>query len=507
MNQNNSIVSTSLIQNPQLQEPKQVQPAAALPLVLKLCQGLNAEKIDYCHWKSNEAITRSASGDNDLDLLISRAHAERFTKILFELGFREAQEDDKKRLPGILNYYGYDAGVNRIIHVHLHYQLVLGNDLSKNYHIPIEQPYLDSARQAELFRVPASEFELVIFVLRMVLKHSTWDSILMGQGRLSPSECRELKYLATDENLAKVDSVLLYLPYINQDLFNSCLQSLQPRCSLKKRIRTGEQLQEALEACARRPHALDIFAKFLRWVWLFVHIGIFRQKLRRRLANGGLLIAVVGGDGSGKTTAIEDLYLWLSQNFDVMKLHMGKPVWSWTTIIMWGVLKIARMLGVYSRSEYLSEEEAKFPGYPWLIRRVCVAHDRYLTYLKARRFSSNGGLVVVDRYSLPNLAMDAPQCRRTAKDFNKSNWFLKWLMRIEEGYYRKIARPDVLIVLKVDPEIAVKRKPEESIVSVRARSKLVWEFDWNNAPAHVLDASLSKNEVLDQIKSLVWEHL
>ena len=486
---------------------KQIKLQPALDLVLRLCQTLNAESIEYCHWKSNEALSRSASGDNDLDLLVSRSDAERFTKILFALGFREAQEDDKKRLPGILNYYGYDASANRIIHVHLHYQLVLGNDLSKNYRIPIERPYLASARQVGLFRVPAPEFELVIFVLRMVLKHRTWDSILMRQGRLSPSEGRELAYLTTAENLAKVDSILQHLPYVSQDLFMACLRSLQPGCSLLKRIQTGEQLQAALEACARRPHAVDIVAKSLRWVWLSVNVGVFRLKLRRRLANGGLLIAIVGGDGSGKTTAIDGLYGWLSQNFDVMKLHMGKPVWSWTTIIMWGLLKIAKMLGVYSRSEYLSGEEAKFPGYPWLIRRVCVAHDRYLTYLKARRFSSNGGLVVLDRYSLPNLAMDAPQCAQTAKDFNTSNWFLKRLMKIEAGYYRKIAIPDVLIVLKVDPEIAVKRKKEESAVSVRARSRLIWEFDWSNTPAHVLDASLPKNEVLAQIKSLVWEHL
>ena len=494
------------MQKIQLQETKLVQPSV-LSLVLKLCRSLNAERIDYCHWKSNEAISRSASGDNDLDLLISRVDAERFTEILFRLGFRKAQENIGNQLPGVLNYYGYDADADRIIHVHVHYQLVLGNDLSKNYRIPVEQPYLDSACQVGLFRVPAPEFELVIFVLRMVLKHRTWDSIVMRQDKLSRSEGRELAYLATAENLAKVCNVLQYLPYVDHALFDACLQSLQPGCSLWKRIRTGEQLQTALEACARYPHAKDIVSKFSHWIWLLVRIGLLRQKLRRRLANGGLLIAIVGGDGSGKTTAIDGLHSWLSQKFEVVKLHMGKPVWSWTTISILGLLKIGRMLGLYSHNEYLYRNEAKFPGYPWLIQRVCVARDRYLTYLKARRFSSNGGLVILDRYSLGVLAMDAPQCRRTAKAFNKSNSFLRWLTDLEEGYYRKISIPDLLIVLKLDPEMAVKRKPEESAVSVRARSGLVWELDWSSTPAHVLDASLPKDEVLAQIKSLVWDHL
>ena len=486
---------------------RQIEERPALELVLRLCQTLAAEGIDYCHWKSNEALSRSASGDNDLDLLISRADAQKFVKILFELGFRETQEEAYSRLPGILNYYGYDRPADRLIHVHVHYQLILGSDLSKNYRIPIERPYLDSARQAGLFRVPAPEFELVIFVLLMTLKHSTWDSLLMRKGKLSPSESQELNYLATSENLAKAGRVLQYLPYVDQALFDSCLQSLRPGCSRSERIQIGERLQAALQACARYPQARDVFSKFSHWIGLLVHLRVFRHKQKRRLANGGLLIAVVGGDGSGKTTAIEGLHSWLSRKFEVMKLHMGKPAWSWMTVLIRGLLKIGALLGLYSRRVNRYDGEAAFPGYAWLIERVCTSHDRYLAYLKARRFSSNGGLVVFDRYSLPALAMDAPQCGRTASTFQKSNRFLNWLIQLENGYYQKIAMPDLLIVLRLDPELAVGRKPEESAVSVRARATLVWKLDWANTPAHMLDASLSREDVLAQIKSLVWEHL
>jgi len=71
-----------------------------------------------------------------------------------------------------------------------------------------------------------------------------------------------------------------------------------------------------------------------------VNVGVFRLKLRRRLANGGLLIAIVGGDGSAeKSTAIDGLCMAGSlQNppFDAKEIAIGKPVWSWPTIIMWG---------------------------------------------------------------------------------------------------------------------------------------------------------------------------
>src|SRR5215217_4634818 len=62
-----------------------------LNLIRLLCQALAEEEITYCHWKSNNALDRSASGDNDLDLLISRADAGCFTEILYRLGFKQTR--------------------------------------------------------------------------------------------------------------------------------------------------------------------------------------------------------------------------------------------------------------------------------------------------------------------------------------------------------------------------------------------------------------------------------
>jgi hypothetical protein len=41
------------------------------------------------------------------------------------------------QLPGVLDYYGYDWEAQRFVHVHAHYQLILGHGATKNYHIPI----------------------------------------------------------------------------------------------------------------------------------------------------------------------------------------------------------------------------------------------------------------------------------------------------------------------------------------------------------------------------------
>lgn len=480
----------------------------ALDLVVKFCEILAAKKIDYCHWKSNSFLDRSASGDNDLDLLVNLAHAQRFTEILYGAGFKEALLPKDEEISGVRNYYGCDQKTGRLIHVHAHFQLILGNDLSKNYRLPLEQVYLQSSVQQDLFRVPAPEFELVVLVIRMVLKHSTWDSILMRHGQLSSSERYELNDLLTEEALAKVETVLLHLPGLSRNLFDLCLQSLQPGCSFWTRIKAGEQLQKVLQACARHPQWLDIVLKFSHRIWQPILRRVFRYTSKNRFANGGLFIAIVGGDGAGKTTVIDGLYRWLSKTYEVKKIHMGKPVWSWTTTIVRGILKIGTFLRLYSFEGDVYEESLQPHGYPWFIRTVCTARDRYQTYIQARRFSSNGNLVLCDRYPFPGfMKMDGPQCESAVTSSKKTNRFIQFLVNKEKSYYEQIKAPDLLIVLKLDPEVAVQRKVDETAISVRARSSEVWNSDWVELSAFEVDGNKSKEEALSQIKAIVWEHL
>ena len=480
----------------------------ALDLVVELCRMLEAKRIDYCHWKSNTFLDRSASGANDLDLLINRSHAQCFLEVLFGLGFKETLLPKEEELPGVRNYYGYDRKTGRLVHVHAHFQLIGGSDLSKNYHLPLEQIYLRSSVQGDLFRVPSPAFELVVFVIRMVLKHSTWDSILMRHGSLSSSEQHELEDLGAEGTLSKVDKVLPYFPGLSRSLFDLCLLSLQPGCPYWTRVKAGEQLQHALQACSRYPHWIDILLKLFRRVWQPILMRGFRYTPKNRFANGGLLMAIVGGDGAGKTTLIDDLYSWLSGKFEVQKVHMGKPEWSWATFLIRGTLKLGTLLHLYRFEGDVYEEFHQPHGYPWFLRSVCTARDRYLTYIRARRIASNGGLVLCDRFPFPGfMAMDGPECEQAIFSLKKVSWFHHFLARMEKSYYERINLPDVLVVLRLMPEHAVQRKRDESEISVYARSTEVWERDWSEKQAIVIDASLSKEEVVTLGRALLWAHL
>jgi thymidylate kinase len=105
------------------------------------------------------------------------------------------------------------------------------------------------------------------------------------------------------------------------------------------------------------------------------------------------------------------------------------------------------------------------------------------------------------------MQMDGPQCRRALTVLNKVSRLHKWLAQCEASYYEQIRLPDLMIVLKLQPELAVQRKKQETELSVHARSSEVWKLDWDEKSARVIDASLPRNDVLAQAQALVWEHL
>ena len=482
-----------------------------LALVTDLCKRLNDARVAYCHWKGNAFLHRSAAGDKDLDLLIARADMSRFLEVLCQLQIKPAKARNPD-FPGIENYYGFDAPSGKIVHIHAHYRLALGDNLTMNYYIPIEKEFLQSAVQHGSFKVPSPEFEYIVFVLRMTLKYCTWNAWVRRMDSLPHKAQVEMRYLETRVNRVSIVTLLRQqLPFLDPRLFWICARSLQPDRSPWFRIQVAMLLEKHLRAHARRSRTLDVFLKLMRTGVRTVSWRIFNHKPKKRLASGGAVIALVGGDGAGKSTAVAEIHKWLSKDFRALRVHMGRPPLSGTTVAIKAALWAARPLQSLAKQKTGNGHQIRGNsesgiGYGQLLRNACKARDRYRAFVKARRFAANGGVVVTDRFPLRQVKrMDA--ARSTGIRVPASNRVAWFLVKMEEGYYAQLSRPDVLIVLQVAPEIAARRKPGEDEQFVLMRCEEIQQLNWKEQGAHVVDASQPKERVLAELKSIVWSEI
>ena len=477
-------------------------------LVSDLLRALDEASILYCHWKSNEAIAKTLVAENDLDLLVARADASAFNAVVHDLGFRVARPSSARHVPGMVDYFGFDEVWGRMVHVQAHYQLVLGDDMTKNFRLPVEDAYLESREFDGPIAVANSDFELLLFVVRMVLKHCPWDAQVSMKGRLTASERRELDYLVERSDAPTLEALRArHIPAVSQELFAQCRSVIEADADHVDRAIVGRRLLSALEPFGRSPNRSDLRLRLWRRFRRRRQDG--RPPSRRTLDSGGLLVGVVGGDGSGKSSVVAALGETFSRHFPTHTVHLGKPERSLSTRVAQKAIRSIPGLqpAVPTSSPAWTDWEAVgFPGTTFLVWHLLTARDRRRTYRWARQTADRGAVVISDRFPLADIhLMDSP--RGVALPGLGARPLARWLAAQEARCYDEIIPPDLLIVLRVHPDIAVARRGEQSEEFVRRRAEEVWSHPPDLEGATVIDASQDHDTVVAEVHAALWQAL
>ena len=163
---------TSLEQIAQLKTTSSSSPTGSLAVLRALFERLHEADIRYCHWKSNEHLRASFTGATDVDVLFDRRAIVPLTRILGETNFKRFVVKPGRGYPGIEDYVGFDAATGTLTHLHVHYQLTLGEKFLKGHRLPWEELYLATRVWDEEFGLYVADphVELVALLVRAVMK-------------------------------------------------------------------------------------------------------------------------------------------------------------------------------------------------------------------------------------------------------------------------------------------------------------------------------------------------
>lgn len=484
-----------------------------LPLVDALLSALEARGIRWCHWKSTIRLPASARGETDLDLLVAPEDQPALLETLGALGFREADPPPEKAAAATRSYFGFDPQASRPIHAHVHYRLMVGHDLSKGYRLPVEDALLATRGWQDGFRVPAPGLELAVFVVRMLLKHGCLDVLLLGRGTLRRRDREELSWLEARADESELRRTLSAVgPVLDVETWRRVRAALAEDASSWRRWREAHRLRRRLAALSPESPRADAWRRVGRAIAYRARRARTGGAPRHTPTGGGLVVALVGADGSGKSTALDALEAWLSRDLQVVRVHLGRPRWSPLTVGVRGGLKVGRTLARPlrgRRAEAPGPDDDRPPGLSEIAKHVLTARDRRRVYRRAARAAARGGVVLCDRYPLPQLSvMDGPQIRRRLGTNGAGTGSLaRAAMRLEEHLYAPMAEPDLLFVLQVPAEVSRRRKPEENPAKVEERAREILDTDWRSTRAIVLDATRPADEVAGELKRRLWQRL
>ncbi len=487
--------------------------------IQKLIEELHTNNIRYCHWKSNLSLSKSLSGQTDIDILIHREDANLFRIILSHLCFRPAANKEGESFPSIEHYFALDEESGDLVHVHAYFRVITGDSLSKNYRFPIEEMLLENTRLEHSARVPAKSAELIVFTLRIMLKHTSVVELMLLARYWKEVQQETLWLLETDSIEETLNLLKCWLPPIPTDLFSECVAALKSPAPLFRRIFLGLQLRSKIRIYARHS-ALRVWLMGVRKFSAMVLRRLTRSHKELALRSGGTVIAFVGPEATGKSTLIAEMRKWLGEHFALEQIHAGKPKSTPLSFVPNLLVPALRSLFPNSRStkleaQYHYEEQLEKPrtDFPLIfaIRSALLAYDRRALLSHAYSQAANGTIVLCDRYpSLQIGAPDSPQLSQLTTSPSK-NSLRHRMAHIEARLYREIPPPDVVIYLSASLEVTLsrnanrgKKEPEDYVRRRHARGS---NLDFGNVPVYKINTNQPFDETVLEVKKAIWSKL
>jgi thymidylate kinase len=474
------------------------------------------QQISYCYWKSSRRLPTVFAGEGDIDLLVAREDQHRAQVILAERDFKFFPSVGDRDHPATLSFLGYDERGGELIHIHLHFRLIGGERLLKNYRIPWEQVLLTRAvlHPTLAVRILEPTSEAVLLVARACLELSRLDPMTLYVWQATTRKFA----LDRAELAARVDRAAfrdLAAELLGEDLAEPVADAFYSEQPLETQVRLRRRIRKHF-AAHRSYNAVEARVRSA-WRALLWGVGSLNKHAlhaprpwNRRAPGGGCMVAIIGVDGSGKSTSVATMRAWLGAKIDVVPIYFGtgdgrpslllRP-FKLTMPLIRRLLKGEPKPKVAAHGKLAGPAPGLLYSMLMMVWAVAVAVDKRKKLLAARRGTNRGLIVLTDRFPQNQIVgfNDGPLLTRLTAVPN-------WLRRFEGSVY-DLARslpPDLVIKLVVTPETAARREPEMDPAVIRKRIAALQQLELPGAHVVCVDAEQPLAEVIRAVKHEIW---
>jgi thymidylate kinase len=493
------------------------QEVRVLPLLLAVLNEFNSKNISYCYWKSTQRVHLALSGEADLDLLIAREDQHRAQSLLLQLGFKLFPCAAARDHPSTSSFLGYDEPSGQLVHLHLYFRLIVGKPVLKNYRIPWENEILahSTRHQALPIRVLDRVSEALLLVVRSCLELSRLDPIAVRDWeRINRKFALDHKELAklVDASVLRARANALFgrdladllttaffdgKPLGSQSLLRGLIRRHFAAC------RTYNSIEAQLRSVGRTVLGLAAFINDG-----FLHLP---RTSRRRAPGGGCRVAIVGLDGSGKSTVSSAMRDWLAPEVDVALIYFGigdgRPS-LFMRPFKWFVPIVTRLVRTKpkgaSHGKISNEPPTLLYSVLLMVWATVVAHEKRVKLATSSRAANRGLVVITDRYPQDEIASfnDGPMLARLPR-------VPLLLRRYEASSYALAHRvaPDLVVKLVVGPEITARREPDMDSGVIGERIEGLKRLAFRGAKVICVDAQQPLPQVLAEVRREIWRLL
>ena len=451
---------------------------------------MKRQNITYCIWKSKDRFREGLNGETDFDILVDRKDKKNVFLLLKKLHWIPVDAERWRTFPEVYDFIIYDSISESILHMHVHFQLIMGESGVKSLILPWDKLYFANILDKNGINFVRPEIELLALLIRISFKVRIKDyiyiTIYMSPSKIYRNIINEYNELRRQCSKDKFEKIL------HSQISNQKIRSILIDCF--------EDLQSL--TFYRRKIIRKFFRKNQRYGYLHIQLKKIDCIISRKLTGVGktLLLnnknfAICGPDGSGKTTLTTSLKKKLSTHLKVDIIYMGgsprsrgfqRKLLRLTIFPLFVTIRnILESLNLTDKAGWVKNKYYNFEEY-------LITFEKIKRYQGSLKKFARGHLIIYERFPIIEGHGD-----------------------LSHGHYmtllnESIDNPNHTFVLMVTPESAQRRKPDHDQTALTNKALAFENFKKikNNHERYTfINSNLEQNQIVRQVMTKIFEEI